>query len=136
MFRESCYKCKYATENRTSDITMGDFLGVLKVQPESYNKDGISICLVNTNKGEELLKELEDKLSLSITSIDKAKKYNSNLSNPTKRPKERDYIYNNINNDIKFIEDLNKYIGKKQYIKALIPTRIKVTIKKSGGKNR
>ena len=53
--RESCLDCKYATSNRVSDITIGDFWGIQnddKINDEEKHK-GISLVLVNTQKGND-----------------------------------------------------------------------------------
>lgn len=52
--RENCYHCKYACPSRIGDITLGDFWGVEKNQPDCLRenggifdeKKGISFCLV------------------------------------------------------------------------------------------
>lgn len=56
MFRKSCGKCHFANIHRPSDITLADFWGWEKFNPE-LNKDdkGLSLILVNTEKGKRLL---------------------------------------------------------------------------------
>lgn len=51
MFRHSCGKCHFANTQRPSDITIADFWGWEKTDPE-FNKDnkGVSLVLVNTEK--------------------------------------------------------------------------------------
>ena len=34
IYRENCYYCKYSCESRVGDITLGDFWGVEKNQPD------------------------------------------------------------------------------------------------------
>ena len=49
--RPSCYKCPFAKSERVSDITLGDHWGV----PNSFfDKNGVSLVITNTLKGEEL----------------------------------------------------------------------------------
>lgn len=50
MQRPSCYRCRYAGDNRMSDITLGDFHGP-DTAAEYYNKTGTSILVLNTDKG-------------------------------------------------------------------------------------
>ncbi len=54
----ACYNCKFKGVERNSDLTLGDFWGVKKEQPECYNPYGVSAILVQSEKGENLLKEL------------------------------------------------------------------------------
>ena len=58
--RPSCYCCPYATSQRNSDITMGDFWGI-EDTTLSYFKDdlGVSVVLVNSEAGMNLLNALD-----------------------------------------------------------------------------
>ncbi len=50
--RPSCYKCKYANQNRVGDITIADFWGHEKAIPDWHDDDkGISLVLVNNQHG-------------------------------------------------------------------------------------
>lgn len=55
MFRDSCYKCVYRTQNRVTDITMGDFWGIEEVDKEFDDNRGVSIVSVNSAKGQGLV---------------------------------------------------------------------------------
>lgn len=56
IFRQSCGKCHYTNIQRPSDITIADFWGWEKTNP-NFNQDdkGVSLILVNTEKGHQLL---------------------------------------------------------------------------------
>lgn len=56
IFRDSCYRCKYANLNRVSDITIGDFWGIDPAFLREFDTDKVSVVLVNTPRGEQLLK--------------------------------------------------------------------------------
>lgn len=45
--REACYRCPFATPERTGDITLGDFIGL---------EGNVSFVLTSTQAGEELLR--------------------------------------------------------------------------------
>lgn len=53
--RPSCHECLYANMNREGDLTIGDFWGIERYHPDFFDKHGVSLALVNTPKGEELL---------------------------------------------------------------------------------
>lgn len=89
MSRPSCGKCEYANLRRPSDLTLGDFWGWQKVDPE-INKDnrGISLLLVNTPAGAELLEKVTEKLQL--VKVNKLEQYfQPNLYHPSKENKFR-----------------------------------------------
>ena len=55
----SCAACRYASVHREGDLTVGDFWGVEKVFPSADDGAGVSALLVNTEKGERLLRAIE-----------------------------------------------------------------------------
>ena len=63
MFRHSCGKCPYTNMKRPSDITIADFWGWEKTDP-NINKDdkGVSLILVNTEKGREIFDAVKDRM--------------------------------------------------------------------------
>ena len=84
ILRDSCYNCKYSSQYRPSDITLGDFWGIKKVHPQLLKTNGgfidetkgISCITVNTPKGIELLRNVNDKLMIQESSLE-------NISLPT-----------------------------------------------------
>ena len=60
--RPSCFQCPYKTPNRISDITLGDFWGIDKVCPEFYDNMGISLVMINTEKGQVLWEKIKHKI--------------------------------------------------------------------------
>jgi hypothetical protein len=47
-FRESCYKCSFVGHDRITDMTLGDFWGLNKIEPQisDFNK-GYSMLIIN-----------------------------------------------------------------------------------------
>jgi coenzyme F420-reducing hydrogenase beta subunit len=88
IFRHSCGKCHYTNLQRPSDITLGDFWGWEKTNPE-FNKDdkGISLLLVNTEKGRWLLEQARKDLNTFPANIEDC--LQSNLQEPTRIPPAR-----------------------------------------------
>ena len=58
--RESCFNCRYKSQERVSDITIGDFWGMK--DPDWDDDRGTSLVLVNTSKGRKLLERISDKV--------------------------------------------------------------------------
>ena len=67
--RESCFHCRFTTEERVSDITLADFWGVQKSHPKQYDEKGVSFLLVNSKKGKEFLYEIQDMITLFEANI-------------------------------------------------------------------
>lgn len=53
--RTSCHYCQYSNLNRASDITIGDCRHIENVYPDLDVYDGVSLVLVNTEKGRKIL---------------------------------------------------------------------------------
>lgn len=98
ILRDSCYNCKYASKERCADLTIGDYWGVHFLHKEQIKsgifseKSGISCVLINTDKGNELLKILSEKCNIVETSFENVRKSQSNLKSPEKRPKMREKL--------------------------------------------
>lgn len=93
ILRPSCYKCNYASIHRTADVTIADFWGVDEVLPEMYDKTGVSLTLINTEKGKELFNEIKENLIYKECEISNAIKRNPNLSNPSSMPDTREEFW-------------------------------------------
>ena len=104
-YRESCYVCKYSASSRVGDITIGDFWGVELAHPGFHSKDGVSVILVNSQKGGDLLNTALINYEIIESTFDNAAIYQGNLSKPTKRPEVRDTALQDIHNDdVSFLE--------------------------------
>lgn len=77
--RLSCYNCKYAQQQRTGDITLGDWWNFFKHYPEVDNDHlGISLVLCNNQKGIKAVKALKKECKLYMdTDFEFARQYNS-----------------------------------------------------------
>lgn len=82
MFRPSCSVCHFTNLKRPSDITLADFWGWQKVDPQ-FNADdrGCSLVLINTPKGAELFSHVEDQLHYLETDTEKC--WQPNLQAPS-----------------------------------------------------
>ena len=105
VYRECCYRCKYATAERVSDFTIGDYWGIAKEHPDFFSMKGVSCVLVNTAKGVETFAAVEKKGSSLATrngfhciesTFKQVARHNKNLIRPSLRPAERDAIYDGL----------------------------------------
>jgi len=91
--RPSCYRCKFASIERQGDITLADFWGVKKYVKEiKRTGKGVSLLLVNSQKGLDLLAALKN-VAYFESDINTALKTQAHLSRPVNRPKSREGIY-------------------------------------------
>lgn len=59
MMRESCFKCMYRTKERYSDIIIGDFWGIEKIDSSLRVKSGASVMIENSLKAKSFLSECQ-----------------------------------------------------------------------------
>ncbi len=85
--RESCFSCRYASETRQGDITLGDFWGYRESGPEYIEDDdrGISLVIINTDKGETAYSKIQKQIASAARTMADAKKCNLVLSHPEEK---------------------------------------------------
>ena len=60
-------------------------MGIEQVNDKFYSRDGVSLVLINSEKGKNFLKNLKESVIVSEQTIEQAVKRNGNLSKPTIR---------------------------------------------------
>lgn len=88
-YTENCYACRYATEKRVSDLTLGDAWGSELSREEQ--KKGISLLLCNSERGRELLKTAD--MCLFPIDAETAKRANRQLTAPSAAPDAREKFF-------------------------------------------
>lgn len=81
MFRPSCGNCKYTSFHRPSDLTLGDFWGIDKCLPTFNDNRGVSLVIVNTEKGKQLFEAIQN--DLDVEPSRKEDCMQPNLQNPS-----------------------------------------------------
>jgi len=123
--RPSCYICKYSNIPRVSDITLGDFWGIEKHMPNlDYNK-GISIVLLNTEKGVKLFDSIKNELDARKCTLEMTDSpHLQHLRTPPKPPKGRKRFFQKYRSS----KHLTKLISKS--LKTSPITRLKSIAKR------
>lgn len=86
IYRESCYRCRYASERRVADLTIGDFWGLGADAPYPHDKrDGVSVVLVGTEKGRLLFEACRPYLVCEQRTREEAVQGNAQLRAPSVR---------------------------------------------------
>ena len=92
MLRPSCYECPYATTERKTDITIGDFWHIEETIPDFYDPNGNSLFLIHTNRGEELFEKIKNDLDYRLSNTTQC--WQPNLEAPTKKSEQREEFWN------------------------------------------
>lgn len=90
--RPSCYECPYATTERKTDMTIGDFWHIEETIPDFYDPNGNSLFLIHTGRGEELFEKIRDNMDYRLSNT--AQCWQANLEAPTQKSEQRDVFWN------------------------------------------
>lgn len=116
-YTENCYSCQFASTKRISDLTLGDSWG--SDIDISEKEKGISLLLVQTDKGNELVNISQ--LALFDVDIDKAISANKQLQAAAELSKERERFVK-LFNEGKRIDRIVFSIAPKMHLKNDIKT--------------
>lgn len=84
--RPSCYSCPAKRGRSRSDITLADFCGIRYRVPRFYDPSGVSLLLINSDRGERVFSSL--RLESERVSYDAALSSNRAIERSVKRPKQ------------------------------------------------
>lgn len=105
--RPSCTDCVFKGENRSSDITLGDFWGVEKILTCINSVNGVSSVVINTEKGKEIFNNILDKLKFIEVNLSDIISENQSYSYSTPLGKYSEYFFKYFEK-VDFIELINK----------------------------
>lgn len=70
LLRPSCYRCPYKNMKHPGDITIADYWGIEQVIPGFSDNKGVSLVLVNTEKGDRWFRSVTDQLDYAECRIE------------------------------------------------------------------
>lgn len=85
--RPSCHECPYATTERKTDLTIGDFWHIEKTIPKFYNPNGNSLFLIHTDRGERVFDSIKNNLDYCLSDTEQC--WQKNLEAPTPVSEQR-----------------------------------------------
>ncbi len=127
--RPSCYQCKYACPERAGDFTIGDFWGYKKADIKIKAAKGLSVCLVNTEHGNDYIPAINKFMDLETVETAMVIQGNRQLQAPMKTGSKWEYYMNamregQISNVADEYKLKNKRVIAETRIKDLIPNPI------------
>lgn len=101
-FRDSCYNCQFTNLNRPSDITIGDCWGIAENRPDIDDNKGVSLVIINTEKGKFIQENILSNLEYYIIDINDY--LQPRLREPNKRSEKVDVFWDDyLNNGFTYI---------------------------------
>ena len=114
--RESCFNCQYRTIPRqNADITIGDFWGIKNQSADDMFK-GISVMLINTDKGRELFEKSKQAFQYRKYRIEDVLPGNPALLNNPVRTDKQDKFFKLLERN-SFSYAVNKCIKRTAYMR-------------------
>ena len=95
-YRYSCYNCKFAMIPRQGDITLADYWGCKRFFPKMDISKGVSLTLLNSDKGRTLWELIKDNLECHPSTVEDGAAENSNLVHVTDMPEIRRTVFERI----------------------------------------
>lgn len=96
--RPSCNSCIANNFRSGSDITLGDYWGIEKIEKDFDDDKGVSLVLLNTQAGEKIFNKISDNFDILKSDINFAIKNNPSIVKCWDSNKNRQNFFDNIDN--------------------------------------
>lgn len=94
--RQSCYQCHNQEGNYFSDLTLGDYWGVEKKDPDMDDDKGTSVVLLHTDKGRALFGKIRDDLKIKTAELEYVIRCNSSIVKPVDMNPNRNHFFREL----------------------------------------
>lgn len=109
--RPSCYNCKFKSIPHISDITIGDFWGIEKLDKSMDQDKGTSVVIVNTDKGECSFNAIKTQIEYKQFSVDSLLGVNTNIFKNMSPTIDRKHFFEDLER-MTFKATIQKYFIK------------------------
>lgn len=134
ILRPCCYKCPYKDIMHPGDITIGDYWGIDRAVPGFNDNKGVSLVLINNEKGQKLFDMVKDSLIYQDAKIEDS--LQPPLKGPFDKPENRECFWNELDEkpfkyiaqkygDCNFKNNIRRKLGK---LKRKLKKRIKTMV--------
>ncbi len=129
--RPACYECRFANLRRVGDITIGDFKKRHELLPHVNGLENLSTVIVNTSKGNEVFKKLNDYMDIYPVPIEVVAKTNNPLHKPATMKEKRGKFFRDLALGVPIEEALRQNISVSWLMKlwSIIPDRTRAELK-------
>lgn len=107
--RPSCYSCEAKNFNNNSDITLADYWGIQDKHPDFDDDKGVSLVLVNSDKGQYVFNKINNYIDIINTDLEYSISHNPSIITPTKYNEKRDMFFKDLNNNNNLEDVIEKY---------------------------
>ena len=111
-YREACGNCIFAEPERVSDITLCDAHHIEELYPDMTVEKGTSTILFHSEKGLNLLSEINDSMYLREVEYDWVVRHNQQLCRPTTIHPHTNLFFQMIDSGVNFDKAVKKAIHR------------------------
>ena len=120
--RKSCYHCNFKGKNRASDITLADFWGINKINKSINDNKGISLMLINSEKGNEIFNKIKENCEYIKVDFNQAISFNISYSKSSEINKNRDEYFSKLEKN-GFLKNYKEFVKKPINKRIIIATK-------------
>lgn len=120
--RESCYNCSFKGKNHFADFTLADFWGIETVLPEWDDNTGVSLLIINSEKGMNLFERIKENVVYEKVNLPDSVAKNTCYDYSVAKPDRRNDFLNDFKN-------LSFETTARKFCKTKLISRIKKKIK-------
>jgi hypothetical protein len=113
--RPSCYCCPFATIPRQGDISLADYWGVTAAHPGIDDDRGVSLILVNTEKGADRFQRLEKDMIMHPSDLARSVACNPCVIRPVHLNTERNSFMQDVDR-LTLDQLIQKYAGSPSWV--------------------
>ena len=104
--RPSCHECCAKNFSNNSDLSLADYWGVGRIHPDFDDDRGVSLLLVNSEKGSKMMSCVSSQLDSRETDIDYAITRNPAIVRPSMAHPKRQQFFDQLNQNPKHLSRL------------------------------
>lgn len=126
ILRPSCYECRYKNIWYPGDITIGDYWEIDRVYPEINDNKGVSLVMINNNKGMQLINAIKESVEWYVTPYEKS--IRNSMLFAAKRPDNREEFWKEFKfKSFNFIASKYANYGYKQKLKEKVKSFLRIS---------
>lgn len=127
--RPSCYNCDFKTVGRISDVTVADFWGINEILPKMNDDKGVSLIVIQNDKGKLLMDKIKNNLEFYEVDIEKALSFNLAMTSSVSKHRFRDKFFSELYSENKSINSLIEKYYLNWNVRKMIFYKLKIFIK-------
>ena len=120
--RPSCHNCPFKGNYSGADITLADFWGIESAIPEFPSESGVSLVIVNNDKGVALWRSIRNLVRCQSIDLSVALRHNGSLSGSEAPHPERGYFFKRLSGCKDIVELIERCLRMRRI------TRLRLTL--------